>query len=396
MSRAIDDRLPGRGAATLANWRTAPFSRWAFHHVREIVPSAAIDGAPNAPLALPDAPLPFDDCTVALPNGSTLGVDAFARATATDAMVILLDGRVVYERYDGGTTARTPHIVMSATKSVVGLLVGILQRNGALDVDALVSDYVPEVARTAYQGATLRHLLDMRAGVVLDDAQRRAYDAATGWEPVPLDDAASGLHAFLAHLTAPTGEHGGPFRYVSANTDLLGWAVERATGQPFASLLSTLLWQPMGAEDGAYLTLDRAGAPRCTGGLCATTRDLARLGQLVVENGRRGSVDVVPAAWIDDIATNGDPDAWDKGEFAAGFARMRMRYRGGWYVIDDAPQTLFAMGVHGQNLFVDRANRLVIAKVSSQDDPIDYAALALTHLAVPQIRRFVLGSAAKA
>lgn len=390
MSPMPDARPSARGAASLANWRTAPFSRWAFHHVREILPTAAVDHAPGAPLALPAAPLPFDACTIALPGGSALGMAAFLQATSTDAMVVLHDGRLVYEYYAHGTGVHTPHILMSATKSVVGLLVGILQHGGALDVDAPVSDYVPEVARTVYRGATLRHLLDMRAGVTFDEGQQRAYEAAIGWDPVPVAEAETGLHAFFTHVTAPPGEHGAPFRYVSANTDLLGWAVERATGQTVAELLSALLWHPMGAETGAYVTLDRAGAPRCTGGLCATPRDLARLGQLVVQDGRRGGTDVVPAAWIDDVATNGDPEAWDRGEFAAGFAGMRMRYRGGWYVIDDAPQTLFAMGIHGQNLFVDRANQLVVAKLSSQGSPIDYPATGLTHVALPQIRRFVL------
>jgi CubicO group peptidase (beta-lactamase class C family) len=71
-----------------------------------------------------------------------------------------------------------------------------------------------------------------------------------------------------------------------------------------------------------------------------------------------------------------------------------MRYRSGWYVVDEEPQILFAMGIHGQNLFVDTANRIVIAKVSSQNDPIDNRAMWLTHQAVPEFRRCILAGAA--
>jgi hypothetical protein len=102
--------------------------------------------------------------------------------------------------------------------------------------------------------------------------------------------------------------------------------------------------------------------------------------------GSRGSTDIIPSALIEDIAGNGDRGAWKQGEFAASFGGRDMSYRSGWYVMSDDPEMLFAMGIHGQNLFVDRTNRLAIAKVSSQGTPIDYLATALTHRAVAEIR----------
>jgi CubicO group peptidase (beta-lactamase class C family) len=395
--------------ANLSNWRTAPFSRWAFHNVRSIIPVAEIEAAPDSTLALPERPAALEAFALRLPNGSSLDLDGFLKATATDGIVILHDGRIVFEVYDGGTTKETPHILMSATKSIVGLIAGILHHSGDLDVDALVSKYVPEVAATAYRGATIRNLLDMRTGVVLDEVQQRAYAAACNWDPVAQDpvaqdpvaqaEAPPGLHAFFEHLAAVPRDHGGPFSYVSANTDLLGWAIERATGQTFADLVSTLLWKPMGAAEAACITVDRQGAPRCTGGVCATVRDFARVGQLMLAKGQRGSTTIVPPAWIDDIAGNGDPKAWREGQWGESFAAIsrKMRYRSGWYVVDEEPQILFAMGIHGQNLFVDAANRIVIAKFSSQNDPIDPRAMWLTHQAVAEFRRGILeGAAARA
>lgn len=377
----LPDTLQG---LSVTDWRTPPLSHWAFHHVGELIPSATIPCAAGGQAGFTQSARTLDDFEVTAADGARLDLDGFLRRTSTDGWIVMADGLIVDERYDNGTTAHTPHILMSATKSVVGLVVGILQARGELDMSALVSELVPEIGNTVYAGATLQQLLDMRTGVVFDAAQQAAYGAATGWD-LPLPEGAAGLHAFFTQAAAPAGSHGGPFRYVSANTDLLGWAIERTTGQTFASLASALLWQPMGATSDAYITLDPEGAPRCTGGLCATTRDFAGIGQLVIDAGRSNSV--IPAAWLDDTSRNGDREAWRQGEFAAAFRGLDMSYRNGWYVIHDQPETLFAMGIHGQHLFVDRTNNLVVAKVSSQTAPIDPGAIALTIAAVAAIRR---------
>ena len=172
---------------------------------------------------------------------------------------------------------------------------------------------------------------------------------------------------------------------------MLGWAIEHATGKPCAELVSAVLWQPMGAETDAYVTLDRQGLARCAGGVCATVRDLARLGQLIVNGGRRRGRQVIPLPWIDDLAKNGDRQAWTAGEWARLFPYRNMSCRSGWYVVDDAPAMVFAMGIYGQNLFVDVPNRLIIAKLSSQAAPVDPKAWALTHRAIAQIRHYLLG-----
>ena len=105
------------------------------------------------------------------------------------------------------------------------------------------------------------------------------------------------------------------FHYVSPNTDLMGWVIERAAANVMPILLVELLWRPMGAGRSAYITVDRLGAPRCAGGFCATTRDLARLGLLIAEGGRYAGKQIVPSCWIDDIMTAGDARAWDDWRF---------------------------------------------------------------------------------
>ena len=392
MSIAPADSEPGPATATLANWRNAPFSRWAFRNIRDLLPVADIAPAADPVAALPVRSISFEQFSLAGDGGTTLGLDDALRATATDGIVILHDGDVVFEAYGHGLTPHAPHIIMSATKSIVGLVTGILQATGDLDVDAPVSRYLPEMAATAYDGATIRHLLDMRTGIELDERQMRAYAVAANWEPLRDGETRGGLRGFLQSLKFQPKPHDGPFKYVSANTDLLGWVIERASGRSFAALVSDLLWKPMGAEDGGFITLDNEGLPRCTGGLCMTARDLARIGQLMLAGGRRDGRPIIPGTWLGDIASGGDRAAWKQGEFASGFGGRTMSYRSGWYVIHDQPTTVFAMGIHGQNLFVDQAHRLVIAKLSSQHAPIDPGAIALTHRAVAEIRRCLSGA----
>ena len=381
---------------TLANWRSAAYNRWAFRHVDEFMATAPIVNR-GARRPLPDDPMPrsFAGFRLRAAGGATLGLEEFLRQTRTDGLLVLVDGRVALEWRDEGMRSDTRHILMSASKSVVGLLCGALVERGLLVADAPVTELLPELAATGYAGATVRHLLDMRADPGLDAQDLRRYAAATNWDPAAPGAGSAGLHEFFRSLPARRGTHGGPLRYLSANTDLLGWLMERATGGPFADLVSEILWTPLGAEHPGAVTLDRAGAARATGGLCASLGDFARIGLalLAASPNRHAEPQGTPgptatsAAWVDDIAANGDREAWANGEFARAFAGLAMRYRSGWYVLDDGPQTLFAMGIHGQHLFVDRANRLVIAKLSCQPDALDPAATGLTLRAVAEIRR---------
>jgi CubicO group peptidase (beta-lactamase class C family) len=268
---------------------------------------------------------------------------------------------------------------MSVSKSLLGLVVGALK----LDVERQVTSLVPELEGTAYRGATIRHLLDMRAGVAFNEDYLATagpiieYRKSTGWNPLGPGEAPSDLNSYFATLKDKDGSHWGRFHYISPNTDLLGWVIERAAGKRFADLASELVWKPIGAERSAYITVDRLGAPRCAGGVCVTVRDLARVGLWMCKTG---------GAWIDDLERGGDPKAWDAGSFGPYYPGLPMHYRSQWYTLRGTPPMAFGMGIHGQNLFVDRANELVIAKLSSQAQPMDAERIGLTMRAVAEVR----------
>jgi CubicO group peptidase (beta-lactamase class C family) len=377
----------------LSNWRGRPYNTWSFRNLDALMPTAAI-AAPVAAPAFAGAPAlsPALFEQFRLGSGSkALSLEQFLRRTGTDGFVVSVDGRIAYEFYDNGTTAGTRHILMSVTKSVVSLIAGILQARGGFDVNAPVESMVPEVAGTAFQGATIQQLLDMRTGVIPQGEDLAAYDAATGWAPIPASGAPADLLGYFRHATTPFQPHGGPFSYISANTDLLGIALERASGKPFTALASELLWQPMGAETGASISTDSRGVPRCAGGMCASARDLARIGTLMAQAGNDTATAVIPGSWFDDTSRNGNREAWKNGEFAIGYPGKEMSYRNGWYVFHGAAPLVFAMGTHGQYLFVDRARRLSIAKLSSLDRQFDPMANKLTMAAVTEITRCLFG-----
>jgi CubicO group peptidase (beta-lactamase class C family) len=354
---------------TLANWRSSPFNRWSFHHVRELIPSADIANDPRHIRELPSGDLPHEK------QGLDVRIDP-----DTDGMAIVHRGRLVFEHYANGMTAETPHILMSVSKSMLGLLVEKL----GLDTGREVSEIIPEMRATAYRGATLRHLLDMRAGIAWDENYLASsgpiieYRKSTGWNPLGPGEAPSDLHSFYANLKEQDGPHGGRLHYTSPNSDLLGWVIERATGARYADLMSELVWKPAGAERSAYITVDRLGAPRCAGGMCVTLRDLARVGAWVLEQGL-----------TERLERDGEPSAWAAGDLAPYYPGLPMRYRSFWYVVDGAAPLAFGMGIHGQNLFIDRVNDLVIAKLSSQAMPMDAARIGLTMRAISEVRKLL-------
>ncbi len=371
--------------ATLANWRQTPWSHWAFHHVREVIPTAEIANDPNDLWLMP------------LGSLNLWGVDLDAAMTATDAdaVVIVHQGHLVLERYRRGMRPADPHIIFSVSKSMLGLVAGTLLERGELQETDRITDYIPELAGSAYEGATVGNLLDMRAGVRFDedylatDGPIVDYRLAANWNPVPAGMEAGDLRSFMSKIRERDGAHGGRFHYVSPNTDLLAWLFERATGLRYADLVSERLWRPVGAEKPAYITVDRIGGARAAGGMCVTARDLARVGMMVADSGMRQGRRVIPSSWIDEIERNGDVAAWDSGDFFEHFPGRPMHYRAKWYVQRQGAPMMHGLGIHGQYVFADRSRRLAIAWMSSRHAPTDNETTALVLDTVNAIRRAV-------
>ena len=153
---------------TLANWRTGPFNKWAFHHVRDVVPSADIPNASGDVWQLDSRP--SDLCSLSIEHdGVSYPIDTLLDITDTDGIAILHRGKVIFERYANGMTANTPHILMSVSKSMTALVAGILLEKGVLDPKQSVVSIIPELRGSVYSDASVRHVLDMRVGLRFDE-----------------------------------------------------------------------------------------------------------------------------------------------------------------------------------------------------------------------------------
>lgn len=368
----------GRGRqVTLANWQQPPFNRWAFQHVRELIPSARIPRGDDPVWELPRAERDLGGIRFGTEHFGQLTVGELLDRTYTDGFLVIHQGQIVTEQYFNGMRPDTPHLLMSVSKSVTGLLAGALAARGALDVSAPVEAVVPELAGTSFAGSTVQQLLDMRTGTRFNEdyddpgADVAVSDRIYGWQP---DDGGPRPPSALAYFAtlANDGPHGGPFRYRSILTDVLAWVLEKAGRERFPGLVARELWQPMGAEFDAEVTVDGYGNAAADGGISATLRDTGRLGLLALRRGRAAGRQVIERSWFDDTLA-GAPDgtaAFAAGDGAVGYL-PGAHYRNCWWVTNPVRPAFNALGINGQHIFVHVPSRTVVVKLSSWPDALN-------------------------
>ena len=357
-----------RRDVNLGNWRLAPFSSWAFQNVNEIVPSAVITGTGRA--ETPAKPLGvFGALQVTNASGAKVSLAAFLEESQTDSFIVMRQGEFIAEWHAPTCDPAMPHLLFSVSKSITGILAGILIDKGMIAETDLVSKHVPEAMASAYGDATLRNLLDMEVALDFDENYLDKtggfdrYRRATGWNPQDPTRPSSDLKSFLCTIQKSNAEHGVTHAYRSPNTDMVGVVLERAAGKRIPELISELIWRPMGAHADSFVTVDKIGTARTAGGISATPRDLARFGDMV----RLGGRGVVSPKWIDDLWTGGSREAWRIGDQADHFPQGS--YRSFWY--ESGAGELAAIGIHGQWIWIDPKTETVIVKQSCQPLPTD-------------------------
>jgi len=303
-----------------------------------------------------------------LGGGSPMTWTQSLAANYTDGIVVLHEGVIVYEHYAGCLNDAGKHGAMSVTKSLTGLLGEMLVAEGKLDETAKVATIVPELAESAFGDATVRQVLDMTTGLAYNedyaDPDADVWRYGTAGNPLPKPEGYTGPRTYFEYLetVVKQGEHGAAFGYKTINTDALGWIIARVTGKSVADLLADRIWSQMGAEQDAYYTVDSIGTPFAGGGLNAGLRDLARIGQLMLDGGVIDGQRLIPEAAIESIRAGGDKTAFAK----AGYTLLKgWSYRGMWWMTHNENGAYMARGVHGQALYVDPKARMVIARFAS-------------------------------
>jgi len=221
---------------------------------------------------------------------------------------------------------------------------------------------------SAFGDATVRQLLDMTTGLKYSEnyadpnAEIWAHVRAGNVLPRPPGYQGPGSFYEFLQTVKKEGEHGEAFAYKSVNTDALGWVIRRATGKSIGQNLAERIWSRIGAEQDAYFTIDTVGNEFAAGGLNTALRDIARVGEMMRNDGRFNGQQVVPKSVVDDIRRGGD-----KARFAkAGYALLPgWSYRNMWWVSHNEHGAYMARGVHGQAIYIDPKAEMVIARYAS-------------------------------
>jgi len=354
-----------------SNFFSFPKLRWTVCHFRELLPTEQVSRGIGAP-----EPLEYDLDEIAIdaltfkPMGSreTMTWKESLAANYTDGMLILHQGKIVYERYFGCLDEKGKHGAMSMTKSMTGLLAEILVAEGSLDDTQSVTSIIPELADSAFGNATIRQVMDMTTGLAYSedysdpDADIWIYTRAANPLPKPADY--SGPDGYFEYLQTvkPEGSHGEAFHYKTINTDALGWIISRVSGKEFTELLSHRIWSRMGAEQDAYVTVDGKGTPFAGGGMSAGLRDLGRIGLLMLNEGEINGRRLFPAEVVAGLRQGGSREAFEK----AGYKTLKGgSYRGMWWVFHNENGAFAARGVHGQTIYVDPTADMVLVRLAS-------------------------------
>lgn len=341
---AADPPPPPAGGAILA-W-TPEQQRYGYRNMEKITPVHIVPrGAQVRELPLADSQV--DPKWMWRDQPQT--VATYMAAMNTSAVVVLKDGKIVLERYGLDRKPDERWTSFSVAKSVTATLVGAAIKDGKIkSLDDAVTDYIPELKDGAYEGVTVRQLLTMTSGVKWNEDYTDLNSDVARAGVTPGEPGMNPIVSYMRKLPreAPAGSK---FVYKTGETDLAGILVSNAVGKPLSQYLSEKIWAPYGMEQDAIWVDDAAGHER--GGCCMsmTARDYARLGQFMLEGGKAGGQDVLPAGWVAD-ATRAH-QTFPPGGVETGYGYF-------WWIIPDG---YAAEGIFGQQIFVYPADKLVIA-----------------------------------
>ncbi|HXX43881.1 MAG TPA: serine hydrolase [Candidatus Acidoferrales bacterium] len=292
-------------------------------------------------------------------NGARHKAEDVLEDTDTDALLVIKNGKTVYERYLNRADAATHFNSYSMAKSVNSIMVGLALADGHIQsvLDPVVK-YVPELRGSGYDGTTIQNLLEMRSGVAWDDnffaegtTGRNAHVAA--WVE------ARARYTDAAQNTKRAHPPGATFNYNTMDAAVVGLVVARAEKMPISKYLSERLWQPAGMESYGFYVIDGppgGGREFTGGGFNAVLRDYGRLGLMMLNQGRANKRQILPASYVAEStkpSTNSDAET---GEPHLGYAYF-------WWPILNS-QAFTALGGEGQFIYVDPATNTVVIKLS--------------------------------
>jgi CubicO group peptidase (beta-lactamase class C family) len=301
-------------------------------------------------------------------NGKTYTPEQFLDRTYTNALLVMKDGKIVYENYRNNTNERTRFMGWSMTKSFTSALIGIALSEGRIkSIDDRIDSYLPELKGGGYEGVTIRQIMQMRSGVDYEERYDFANPGIAASNHIAALVKNVARFADRARTIKRLHKPGEVFQYKTLDTAVLGWLLERVSGgSTIAAYMTQRLWEPLGAESDGFFIMDGppgVGREFNGAGFNATLRDYARFGLMMMNGGRANGHQIVPAEWVALSTRPTDPKAGDNG------------YGMQWWTFGHGAYS--AIGLQGQYIYVDPGTRTVVVKLS-YFPPADQAASAET------------------
>lgn len=280
----------------------------------------------------------------------TWTVDQYMEAYRVSGLLVIQDGKVLLEKYGLGRGPKDRWTSFSVAKSVTATLVGAAIQDGYIkSLQTPVSDILPELKGSAYDGVSVRQLLMMSSGVRWsEDYSDPNSDVAKGpSEGVTLAEGKPGLNPVVAYMRTLPRAHapGTVFNYNTGETDLVGILLARAVGKGLAEYASEKIWKPYGMEAEGLWVTDPGGLER--GGCCMsmTLRDYGRIGQFVLDDGVIDGRPVLPPGWAREATSK----QIENGQAGYGYF---------WWMQPNGAYQ--ATGIFGQSITTFRQDRIII------------------------------------
>lgn len=310
-------------------------------------------------------PYPLDYLEKALPTtfeyqGKINDVDEFLKRRATTALLVLKNDMITFEQYYLGTKATDKRISWSMAKSIVSVLFGMQVDAGKIDIEKAVSFYLPQMQGSGYEKVKVKHVLQMSSGVKWDeDYQDFNSDINKMGRLLALGGSLDEMTTQLKSESIA----GEKFHYVSMDTHVIAMILRRVTEQSLVELVQTHLWNKIGMEGDAAWITDSKDTAFALGGLNARTRDYARFGRLLLNNGdwrnkQLESQQLVSRKWIQEASTAG-AQYLKSGDNTLGYGYQI------WLPPLAQPGEFFCVGVYGQFIYVNQQQGVVIVKNSA-------------------------------
>jgi hypothetical protein len=347
-------------------WQDPPLNRWAFQHVEDFIPVEGIAKSDQPYVWAQEIDPSFENLHI--PYGEEIfTLEQMLEELKTDSILVARKGKIVYENYFNGMKVESRHLLQSVSKSILGILAGRLIGEGLIDPSKTLGSYLPELKGSGFFDALVQDALNMTVAVKFSEeyhdveSEIQQLDRVAGWRHRRIGDA-TGVREFLKTIQG-SGKHGDQFQYCSANTDLLAWLFSEVTGENYPQLIASRIWNPIGAASSATITVDPNGNPLANGGISATTRDLALVGQLVLNSGRLAGNQIVPTIWIEETMAGAPADVKTVDYMQA--LHPGGSYKNQWWITSGEHSEIYGVGIYGQYLWVDPFSETVIVKFST-------------------------------